>query len=104
MHRPDPAPATREEAIELEIEAVEAELRRVGSRLQGITWNAAPARRRVAESWSEIALGLPRDTQADGDEIARRCLQGKKDALVFRLTELRQQLAGPRTRERPGRW
>ena len=60
---PGPAPATVEDAIAAEVEAIQDELRRVDSRLRALAWGGGAPARRVAERWDHIALGLPDDAR-----------------------------------------
>ena len=95
--------ATVEDAIAAEVAAIQAELVRVNGRIRALDWNAAVPGRRVAETWSELALGLPDDSRDNGDQ-AREVLVHKRSAPLLELERLRTRLTGQAGGTRRGRW
>jgi hypothetical protein len=65
-----------------EVEAIEAELRRIDARISALRAGGQPRRRRPGTlTWQDFVPGPPVE-QDDGDAIARECLAGKRDALI----------------------
>ena len=92
---PGPAFATVEDAIAAEVAEVEAELRRIDSRLATLTWGGGYARpRRGNESWSDVSFKTAAARDDDGGDLPRQVLRAKREALLLELGRLRQRLVG----------
>ena len=103
MFKPGAAPASRAEAIRMQIADLEVELRMVNTRLQSVGWSSPPPQRaHVSDEWSIFAgVAEPPGRDDGGDELASRVLRAKRDQLVDELARLRASVPGAR---RPGGW